>query len=158
MREGTAASLNGAARKPIVIWGPDRPAGELALFAFALEELPWEVLVVNADSEGELFGLKARFVKRANRKAAAVIVDATLCDPSEAVGLAEFGVPLAVSDLSGAHEYVNGVIQYVPTSYRSILAAALAGFGANPPVVRAKQEPGDPDLSAFVHTCWMCGD
>ncbi|HXP92098.1 MAG TPA: glycosyltransferase family 2 protein [Candidatus Binatia bacterium] len=136
--------------RTIVVWGPERTASELAMFAFAYEELHAPVVIVcDAPPGATLFSLRAKFVGRAEAQqhleSAAVIVDASIGDPAAAIELAKGGVPVVASTYSGANEYIDGVCTYDPWNFRSILAATLMGLGANPPKLRA----GIPGLESL---------
>lgn len=128
--------------KHLVIWAPEANPEDVAIPAFAVENLHFTTYVVcrNPDRSAEL-DLRAVFV--GTDAAAAILQDALaiivadLNDPGPAVALAQSGVPIAIASTSGAHEYVDGAPMFLPWSARSIRNAALLALGAPPSRVRA---------------------
>jgi hypothetical protein len=137
----------------IVIWAPDLNGRQAAIFGFALEELKTPAVIFCSDPEqADGFGLRARFIRYDDDRElaryldqAAALIDGAPDDPGSAVELARLGIPLAASFVSGAYEYVDGLYQYDPWDFRSILHCALAALGGEPPSVRP-EVPRPQDL------------
>jgi glycosyltransferase involved in cell wall biosynthesis len=146
---------NGTANT-ILVWAPERPAPETAIFAFAYEELHMPVVIVCESPErGNGLGVRARFIGVEDvgdyLDAAGVLVDAAISDPASAIELAKLGIPVVASTHSGAHEYVDGVGLFEPGNYQKILHATLMAFGASPPCLRPGT-PGVEDLPDLAKT------
>jgi hypothetical protein len=80
---------------------------------------------------------------------AAVIVDASLSDPHDAVEFARLGYRVAPAVTSGAQEYLEGAVPYMPWSHRHVAAAVRGTLGAAPPQLRGIPPsglPGVPEL------------
>jgi hypothetical protein len=64
---------------------------------------------------------------------ARAILDLSVSDPGDALALANLGLSLAVSYLSGAYELLTGVAIYRPWMQRDIELAALTALGLSSP-------------------------
>ncbi len=121
----------------IVVWADGTPFDDNLILVHALEEMRLPVvLVANA---GEIFvrpGQPPISDLRDVLAGASVIIDASPDDPSAALRLARVGAPLAVAESSGAHEYVDGALTYVPWDWKSIYDATARALGAPAPRVR----------------------
>jgi hypothetical protein len=128
---GPAALGNASEKDAFVVWAPSEPAWRTALAAYALEQLNTRVIVVCAD--GALPNVRASFVRPQDADAALAqaraVLDLSVSDPGDALALANLGVPLAVSYLSGAYELLTGVAIYRPWMQRDIEMAALTALG-----------------------------
>ncbi len=114
-----------------VVWAPLEPAWRTALAAHALDRLDISVIVVCRD--GTLPNVRARFARPDDAHAvlarARAVLDLSVSDPGDALELANLGLPLAVSYLSGAYELLDGVTIYRPWMQRDIELAALTALG-----------------------------
>jgi hypothetical protein len=132
----------------IVIWAPRRPAAELAVHVFALEELFVPVLLVCAG--GTLDWSRASIVPAAEGAAAlerAILVIDGSDDPATALALAATRLPLAASSTSGAGEYLDAVTIFDPWHWKSLLSAASTGVA-----LRAASPRAQPDRAALAAT------
>jgi glycosyltransferase involved in cell wall biosynthesis len=125
-----------------VIWAPECKPRDLAITAFALENLHRKTYVVCQNPElGLELGLRATFIGLEDAvpilENAIAIVVSDISSPEAAVALAKGGVPLAVASTSGAHEYVDGVAVFVPHSIHSTRGAALVALASGPPRLRS---------------------
>jgi len=122
----------------VVVWAPLAPARELALIAFALEELHLAVYVVC--SGGDAPAMRAGFVPYERAEAvlplARVIVDASRSQPGNALEFARRGFPLAVSWSTGAFELLDGVSSFIPWDRADILRAVQRALGSHSPSFR----------------------
>jgi hypothetical protein len=127
----------------VVVWGPTLAARSLALHAFALEEVRRPAYVVCR--EGRIDGLQAQWLQRERAaealRRAAVIVDATIHHPGNALALARLRLPLAASIASNAHESLEEIAVYLPWSRSDLLRSVQIALGLGPPRVR----PGERD-------------
>ena len=127
------------ARDAIVVWAPTWPARDLALVAFALEDLHAEVFVVCAG--GKHPAMRAQFVTYEDAAAvlprARVLVDPSL-QPGNALALARCGLPLAASLSTGAIEFLDGMTLYAPWDRADVLRAVQSALGAAPPRLRER--------------------
>lgn len=118
----------------VVIWAPLSDAADIALLAFALEELHAPVVAVCRS--GSLPGLRALTV-HANGAAdalaqARVVVDAQLDHAGNAIALTRHGFTVCSSITSGACEYLYGVLEYEPWNHRSVFSAVCTALGSQP--------------------------
>jgi glycosyltransferase involved in cell wall biosynthesis len=121
----------------VVVWAPGYSADELAIVLFALQEL--HAPVYAAGIEGALPpGVHACGVDQAEPilRSACAVLDVRTDGPAAALALVEFGVPLATTRASGAHEFLDGVVLYEPWQRDSVASAALEAMGNRPPVLR----------------------
>lgn len=122
---------------PVVIWAPETHARQLALAAFALEDLRRDVTVVCSD--GGFEDLKATFVRVVDAgevlRTASVVVDASMDCAGEAIALVQAGYQVVCASTTGAVEYLDDVILYEPWDHRSIFSAVTTALGAIPPHV-----------------------
>jgi hypothetical protein len=118
----------------IVVWAPSERADELALIAFALEDLRYPAFVVCA-AGGRKPPLRAQFVEY-DRAAEVLSRARAVIDPSRhpanALALAAQGVPLAVSLSSGAYELLDDVTVFVPWDRADVLRAAHGALAGKP--------------------------
>jgi hypothetical protein len=130
-----AALDNGREKDAFLVWAPTDPAWRTALAVYALEQLNLRVIVVCG--EGALSNVRARFVRPQDADAALAraraILDLSVSDPGDALALANLGLSLAVSYLSGAYELLTGVAIYRPWMQRDIELAALTALGLSSP-------------------------
>ena len=132
----------------IVIWAPDEPAERLYIVMFAAAETGRVVRVVCRG--GDLAHIPVEVVPLANAadalSHASVCVAASMSDPSPAIALAKWGIPLNATFTSGAYEWVEGVVSYRPWSVRSVAAAIATALGTPSPRV-APSTPPNPVVS-----------
>ena len=125
------------ARDAFVVWAPCEPAWRTALAAYALDRLDLRTIVVCR--EGTLPNVRAQFVRPSESAAvlarARAVLDLSVNDPGDALALANLGLPLAVSYLSGAYEVLDGITIYRPWMQRDIELAALTVLGLSAPRV-----------------------
>jgi hypothetical protein len=127
----------------ILIWGPEYEAKDLSLLIFALEDLHAGVFVVSADNGASVAGysLRAGFLDASAVGAlegVAAVVVASTDDPSPAIALAAWNVPLAVASTSGAREYLTGAHAFTPWDIDSVLTAAQTAVAGIPTRKRAE--------------------
>jgi hypothetical protein len=120
----------------LVIWADGLPFAQTFLLRHALAELRIPLVIVAEDRA--VFaapGPSAPASIEAVLAGAAAVVDANVSEPSDALGLAASGIPLAVARTSGAAEYVGGAIVYDAANWRSVYDAAVGALAAGPPLV-----------------------
>lgn len=124
----------------LVIWAPHLRAEQVGVLAFGLSEMLAPVIIVAKG--GTMPGLRVSVVglDRAQEvlSTAAAVVDASISDPSSAIALAEYGVPLAAASTSGAHEYLDGVNLYDPWNWQSVAAAVSKARSGVIPRIRER--------------------
>lgn len=130
-------------RDAIVVWAPLVRAVDLALVTHAFDELARPVFVVCAG--GKAPPVRAAFVGPADAARvlaqAAVIVDASLEHPGNALELAKVGAPLVVSLATGAYERLDDVGIFLPWDRADVLRAVQSALGAGPPRPRRAPLP-----------------
>ena len=121
----------------IVIWAPDLQAAQLALLAYGVLDLHLPLVIVCKSGTFRDPPLEVHRPSDATSvlRDAALIVDASLSDPRDAIEFARAGYRVVTAATSGAHEYVSGVATYVPWSRRSIRESALVALGRTSPHV-----------------------
>ena len=135
----------GRRRDTVVIWGPEYPAEQVSIHAFALHELHAEVVVVSRP--GRPLSTRCRYLTPESPETAYVlanaicVVDASLGDPSWVRAFAERGIAVAAAATSGAQEVADGVALYDPWNYKSIWAATLETMGR---AASSAREPAPP--------------
>ena len=156
------AALDAAERDAFVIWAPLEPAWRTALAVHALDSLSLRLIVVCAD--GELPNVHATFVRPSQARAvlgrARAVLDLAVNDPGDALALAELGLPLAVSYLSGAYELLDNVAIYRSWMQRDIELAALSALGlgaarrvgAIAPAPMYSAAPAREDVAFVMHS------
>jgi hypothetical protein len=133
-----------------VVWGPALDADEVALQAFALEDLHLPIFVVAR--RGEVRGIRAQFVPIARAgealARARVVVDATTLHPGNAIALAACKIPLIVASTSGAHEFLAGVGTYELAQRAAVVRAVQSALAAEPPVLISSSFASDMPKAA----------
>lgn len=121
----------------LVIWAPALNADLVAVLAYGLSEMHAPVVIV---AKGGALAGRAMVVGIEHAKevlsTAAVVVDASISDPSSAIALAQRGIPLVVASTSGAHEYIDGLTVYDPWNWQSVAAAVSKARAGTVPRVR----------------------
>jgi hypothetical protein len=137
-RDPSVPAVSNPRREAVVVWAPYLDADRLGVIAMALEYMKCRVIYVC--ESGRLQNVRGEFVHRqdaaAALEAASCVIDASIGDPACAIALAELGLPVGAAATSGASEFLDGVLEYEPWDWRSILAVAAAAPGARPPTLK----------------------
>ena len=137
----------------ILVYAPRTPVAELLTVAFGLEEVRAPVTVVCADPEnGAQYRVRARFAgpaAAASLEGIGAVVAADPDDPADALAAADWGLPLAVCESSGALEYLWDCTAFGAFDFRSVLVAAQNALGNAAPSRRA-WAPGIDELPGWV--------
>lgn len=148
----------------IVLWAPELQASQLGLLVYGLLDFHLPLVVI---CKSGTFRDPELDVRRPQNSAdivpdAAVIVDASLSDPHDAIEFTRLGYRVVTPSTNGAHEYVDGVPAYIPWMRRSVresVQVALSrGAGSVvaasvPPVLAAPRlRTGGPLVSLVVRT------
>jgi glycosyltransferase involved in cell wall biosynthesis len=128
----------------ILIWAPHSDISELSIYLFALEGLNAPIVIVGSGDASAFPDIRVTAVASAQNELsqAALVVDTTLSDPSSAIALAAWDIPLVAASSSGADEFIEGVRLYDPWNWRSILAAVSAGRGDASPAIAVRRAFG----------------
>ncbi len=130
-----------AKRPAVVLWSPERDAGTVRLFAFALAEVHADLTIVSAD--GILpAGMNATALQPADPRVAdalataacVVLSDAT--DPGAAIAFARRGFGVVAPVSSGASEFIRDVQVFDTVSPRQLYVAVAKAL-SRPASVRA---------------------
>ena len=121
----------------LVIWAPELPASQLGLLVYGL--IDFHVPVVAICKSGTLRDPDIE-THRPQQAAdilphAAVVVDASLSDPHDAIELTRIGYRVVTAATNGAHEYVDGVPAYLPWMRRSVRESVQTALGREKAVV-----------------------
>jgi hypothetical protein len=139
-------------RNAVVLWAPFEPAWRTALAVHAVESVGLDTVVVC--KSGTLPNVRATFVgpEDAARTLARarVVIDLTASDPGDAVALARLGVPLAVSYMTGAYEFLDGVAIYRPWMHQDIQMAVIAALGLRAPRIMGTYA-GAPAIRSYAN-------
>ena len=138
------------AQDTVVVWAPGEARDDVLIFAIAMQELNMRCVIVCGHGGAPIGNVE--FLTAADADAvnlfdrAALVVDASAHGVGNAFALARLGIPLCVSSLSGAHEYLRNVSIFEPWNRESILGAIAAGRGRPAPEFRAlpPQAPRSP--------------
>lgn len=132
-------------RPGVVIWAPNRVAGYVMWYAFALAEFFGDVTCVS--SGGDIpRNLPARFVPPLDPALPEILSGAqcVLCpdpdDPGAAVAFARRGFGVAAPLASGAHEYVRDIVSFGLMTQRQVEIAVKIAI-TRPASVRAIPQP-----------------
>ena len=125
-----------APTEAIVVWAPDYELSYVSAILTTLQEFERPVSVVSKGTEppGDL-------------EQAALVIDASLDDPSHAYGFVRAGYRVAAAQSSGINEYAPYVAQYEPGDPTSILRAVNVALTAG----AAATVETHPTLKAGAH-------
>ena len=143
-----AAPKNG---RRVVVWGPQLPAGNLALIVYGLSQLHAAVDVICKAGKFNDPPVDVYDVAQAAEvlSDAAIVLDASFTDPHDAVELARLGYNVVPALTSGAHEYLEGVAPYAPWAHRHVAGAVRTAMGLGAPRVfniPSETLPAAPEL------------
>ena len=132
----------------IVLWAPELATAQLGLLVYGLIDFHRPLVVI---CKSGTFRDPELDVRRPQAAAevladAAVVVDASLSDPHDAIELTRLGYRVATPMPNGAHEYVPDVCGYVPWTRRSVRESVLVALGRSPSKVIVQTPP--PPLRA----------
>ncbi len=121
----------------IVLWAPELQAPQLSLLVYGLIDFHMPLVIV---CKGGTFRDPEVEVQRPHQAAdviadAAVVVDAQLSDPHDAIELTRLGHRVVTPMTNGAHEYVPGIAAYVPWIRRSIRESVQVALGRPPATI-----------------------
>ncbi len=127
----------------IVLWAPELQAPQLSLLVYGLLDFHLPLVVV---CKGGTFRDPEVEVQRPHQAAdvvadAAVVVDAQLSDPHDAIELTRLGHRVVTPMTNGAHEYVPGIAAYVPWIRRSIRESVQVALGRPPATISPPSAP-----------------
>ena len=124
----------------IIIWAPDLPADRLMVLVYGLIDLhlPTEVICKSGSFRDPQLTVARPASASQILPDAAVVVDASLSDPHDAIELSRLGYSVVTPSTNGAHEYLQGVATFLPWSRRSVRESVLNALGrsAATPLVR----------------------
>jgi hypothetical protein len=134
----------------IVLWAPELQATQLGLLVCGLLDFYLPLVVI---CKGGTFRDPELDVRRPQNAPdilphAAVIVDASLSDPHDAIELTRLGYRVVTPATNGAHEYVDGIPAYIPWVRRSIRESVQVALAREPGTLVAESAPSHAQLTA----------
>ena len=126
----------GAGDGSLVIWAPDEPVERLYIVLAAAARTGRRLRIVA--KRGDLAGIPGEVIAPEDSadalgRAAACVV-ASLSDPSAAIALVPWNIPLCATFTSGAQEWISPVCSYRSWSVASAFAAITQALAMPPPV------------------------
>ncbi|HEY1727079.1 MAG TPA: glycosyltransferase [Candidatus Baltobacteraceae bacterium] len=127
----------------IVLWAPELQTSHLGLLVYGLLDFHRPLVVICKSGTFRDPELDVRRPQAAGEVLAdaAVVIDASLSDPHDAIELTRLGHRVATPMPNGAHEYVPGVSGYVPWMRRSIRESVQVALGRSPTTVAVQSPP-----------------
>jgi hypothetical protein len=132
----------------IIIWAPDVPADRLTLLVYGLIDLhlPTEVVCKSGSFRDPQLTVARPASAAQILPDAAVVVDASLSDPHDAIELSRLGYRVVTPSTNGAIEYLEGIVAYLPWHRRSLRDAVLIALGRGPSVVTLSGVEGPAEV------------
>lgn len=126
----------------IVLWAPELPAAQVSLLVYGLLDFYLPLVVV---CKSGTFRDPPVPVQRAQNAAAvlpdaAIVVDASLSDPHDAIELSRLGYRVVTAATNGAHEYLDNLASYVPWVRRSVREAVQVALSRGPATIVGEAE------------------
>ncbi|MGA3036854.1 MAG: glycosyltransferase [Vulcanimicrobiaceae bacterium] len=128
----------------IVLWAPELQAPQLSLLVYGLLDFYLPLVVICKSGTFRDPEVEAHRPQHASEilADAAVVVDASLSDPHDAIELTRLGHRVVTPLTNGAHEYVPGIAGYLPWMRRSIREGVQVALGRPPATIaEATQTP-----------------
>ncbi|MBV8600996.1 MAG: hypothetical protein JO359_05445, partial [Candidatus Eremiobacteraeota bacterium] len=115
----------------LVIWAPELSAAQLPILVFGLIDfhLPTTIVCKTGTFYDPAIPCRRPHDAAAVLAEAALVVDASLSDPHDAIELSRLGYRVVTPATNGAQEYLAGLTPYLPWSHRSVRQAVASALG-----------------------------